>query len=220
MAKVAVVLSGSGVYDGSELHEAVLTLLHLDETGAEITCFAPDKEQMHVINHAKGEPVEGETRNVLVEAARIARGDIKPLSEAKADDFDALVLPGGYGAAKNLCTFAVEGADCKVDPDLEKLILFFHDQGKPVAPMCIAPAAVAKVFGSRGIKVRLTIGSDPETADAINAMGGEHVECPVDDVVVDETHKIVSTPAYMLGPSISDVNKGIRKLVNKVMELA
>ncbi len=220
MAKIAVVLSGSGVYDGSELHEAVLTLLYLDEAGAEVQCFAPDINQMHVINHSKGEPAEGESRNVLTEAARIARGDIKPLSELKASDFDALVFPGGFGAAKNLCTFAVDGPECMVDDEAARSVIEFNEANKPVAPMCIAPALVAKVLGEKGIKVKLTIGNDPGTAEAIDSMGAEHVNCSVDDCVVDESNKIVSTPAYMLGPGIKDISKGIKALVNKVMELA
>lgn len=220
MKKVAVVLSGSGVFDGSELHEAVLTLLHLDEQGAQVQCFAPDKEQMHVINHAKGAPAEGQSRNVLEESARISRGEIKALDQLNASEFDALLLPGGFGAAKNLCTFATQGADCTVDEALENVVVAFREAQKPIAPMCIAPAAIAKIFGSRDVQVQLTIGNDPETASAIEAMGAKHVNCLVDDIVVDEANKIVSTPAYMLGPSIAHVNKGVGKLVRKVLELA
>lgn len=220
MAKVAVILSGSGVNDGSELHEAVLTLFFLDQQGARVQCFAPDKPQMHVINHLKGEPDENDTRNVLVEAARISRGYIKPLSVLKAADFDALVIPGGYGAAKNLCDFAVKGADCTVDDGVRRVLLDFHKAGKPIGPMCIAPAAVAKTFGNEGIQLKLTIGHDADTAKALETMGAEHVECDVDGIVVDDEHKVVSTPAYMLGPSIAPVGKGIEKLVTKVLEWA
>ncbi|MBZ0263481.1 isoprenoid biosynthesis glyoxalase ElbB [bacterium] len=220
MPKIAVVLSGSGVMDGSELHEAVLTLLYLDELGADVQCFAPDKDQMHVIDHVKNQPAENQSRNVMVEAARISRGDIKPLSELNSSDYNALVIPGGFGAAKNLCTFAVKGSDCEVDPDMENAIVGFYTAGKVVAPMCIAPAAVAKALGKKNIKVKLTIGNDTETASAINAMGAEHINCAVDGIVVDVTHKIISTPAYMLGPSIRDVGKGIRKLAEKVIEMS
>jgi len=219
MAKIAVILAGSGVFDGSEIHEATLTLLHLDEAGAEVQCFAPDKSQMHVINHAKGEPADGEERNVLVESARISRGNILPLSKGQTNDFDALIIPGGFGVAKNLCDFAVNGADCAVEPGIERAVLEFHEAGKPVAPMCIAPAAVAKIMGSRGIKVKLTIGTDADTAAAINLMGAEHVNCAVEDIVVDEKNKIVSTPAYMLGPGIKEINQGIEKLVKKVVSM-
>lgn len=218
MPKIAVILSGSGVYDGSELHEAVLTLLYLDEAGAEVQCFAPDKPQMHVIDHVKGEPSEGESRNVLVEAARIARGNIKPLSEAKASDFDAIVLPGGYGAAKNLSTFAVEGANCTVDGDLAKLVMDFHNQGKWVAPICIAPAVIAKIFTDAGKQVRVTVGAaDDPSAPAVSEMGATHVACTVDEIVLDEANKVISTPAYQLGPWVADVAKGIKKLVDYVV---
>lgn len=217
MAKVAVVLAGCGVYDGSEIHEATLTLLSLDERGAEVTCFAPDAEQMHVIDHTRGEATE-ESRNVMVEASRISRGKIQPLSELTAE-FDALILPGGYGAAKNLSDFAVNGAGCVVIPDLERAILEFHKRGKPIGFECIAPVIGAKVFGTADIPVRLTIGHDKETAEAIEAMGATHVTCDVDEIVTDEGHKIVSTPAYMLGPGIADVAKGIHKLVDKVLSL-
>ncbi len=220
MARIAVVLSGSGVYDGSELHEAILSLLHLSSKGVAVDCFAPDKNQMHVINHLAGQPAEGETRNVLIEAARIARGDIKPLTELKASDYDGVIFPGGFGAAKNLCTFAVDGPDCSVDDTVRKVMLDFHDAGKPIGPMCIAPAIAARVFGEKGIKVKLTIGNDPDTAKAMEAMGAEHVNCTVDDVVVDQEHKVVTTPAYMLGPTIADISKGIEKLVQKVIDLA
>jgi len=218
MTRIAVVLSGSGVYDGSEIHEATLTLLHLDEAGASVQCFAPDKDQMHVIDHLQGEPVGGETRNVLVEAARIARGDIKPLDQLKAADYDAVIFPGGYGAAKNLCTFAVDGANCTVDNEVKRVVLEFHSAGKPVAPMCIAPALVARVLGEKGVKPKLTIGSDRDTAAALETMGAEHVECTVEEIVVDDANNLVSTPAYMLGPGIKDISKGIGKLVRTVIQ--
>lgn len=219
MAKVAVVLSGSGVYDGSEIHEATLTLLYLAEAGAEVQCFAPDKNQMHVIDHLKGETAAGEIRNVLVESARIARGNIKPLDQLKAPDFDVLIFPGGFGAAKNLCTFAVDGAACTVDEDVKRVVLEFHSAGKLVASMCIAPAIVARVLGEKGLKPRLTIGTDRDTAAALETMGAEHVDCAVDEIVVDEANKLVSTPAYMLGPGIGDISKGIGNLVRTVVEL-
>ncbi len=218
MKKIAVILAGAGVFDGSELHEAVLTLYFLETKGGAYKCFAPDKDQMHVINHAKGEPDENDTRNVLVEAARISRGPIQPLSELKAEHFDALVIPGGFGAAKNLCDFAVKGAECDVDPEVRRIIEEFNDVNKPIAPMCIAPAAVARVLGGKGKKVRLTIGTDPETAAAIEAMGAEHVNCNVDEIAVDENHKVVSTPAFMLGPGVSDVAQGIEKLAQQVID--
>ncbi len=216
--KVGVVLAGSGVFDGSEIHEAVLTLLTLDEENANVICMAPNMEQMHVMNHLKGEPAEGESRNVLTESARIARGEIKDIADISADQLDALIFPGGFGAAKNLCTFAVEGTNCSVNPEVEKLIKAMHEANKPIGFICIAPALAAKVLGEHSPK--LTIGNDEDTAKAIEEMGGKHVECAVDEIAVDEGNKIVSTPAYMLGPSIAHVAKGIRKCVRKVLEMA
>ncbi|MBS1262578.1 MAG: Glyoxalase ElbB [Calditrichaeota bacterium] len=220
MARVAVVMAGSGVNDGTEIHEATLALLHLDELGAEVQCFAPDKPQMHVIDHVKGRPAEGETRNSMVEAARIARGEIRPLNELRADDFDAVVFPGGFGAAKNLSTFAVDGPDCEVDSEAKRAILEFHGAGKVVTALCIAPAVLAKTFGGAGIKVKLTIGHDAATAGALEKMGAEHVEADVDQAVVDQQHRVVTTPAYMLGPTIKHVSKGIRAAMEKTVELA
>ena len=217
MPHIAVVLSGSGVYDGSEIHEAVITLLRLSEKGAKVTIFAPNVKQMHVIDHSTGKETK-EKRNVLVEAARIARGHIKPLSQATAR-YDALIIPGGFGAAKNLSNFAVKGHTCRVNKDLEKLILAFHAKGKPIAPMCIAPTIVARVLGKAKIPVKLTIGNDAWTAGMINKMGAEHVECPVNDCVVDRKNRVVSAPAYMYDASIADVAKGIRKLVDTTLKM-
>jgi len=214
MTKVGVVLAGSGVMDGSEIHEATLTLYFLDRAGAEIVCMAPDVEQRDVVNHLKGEPSD-ETRNVLVEAARIARGNIKDIKEIKASDLDALIFPGGYGAAKNLCDFAVKGADCTVNPEVERLIKEMHEAGKPMGFICIAPVIAAKVLGAE-----VTIGNDKDTAAAIEKMGGKHMVRNVDDIAFDEKNNVVSTPAYMLGPTISKVALGIEKLVNKVLELS
>lgn len=215
--KVAVVLSGCGVYDGSEIYESVITLLRLDQQGAQVQCFAPNIEQMHVINHATGEVAEGERRNVLTEAARLARGEIKDLAEAKAEDFDALVVPGGFGAAKNLCDFAVKGADLTVNPQFLAFAQAFHKSGKPVGLVCIAPTMSAAIFGEG---VECTIGKDADTAGAIVATGGVHKECEVDDICEDSTRKLVTTPAYMLAGRISEAAAGINKLVDRVLELA
>lgn len=215
--KVGVVLAGCGVYDGAEIHEAVITLLALDKAGAQIICMAPNAPQMHVINHVKGEPAAGESRNVLIESARIARGEIKNMKEVKASDLDALIFPGGFGAAKNLCTFAVDGVNCKVNPDVERLVKEMHKAKKPMGFICIAPVLAAKILGSN--QPKLTIGSDPDTAQAIEKMGGKHIVCKVDEIVVDEVNKIVSTPAYMLGPTISYVAKGIEKCVEQISNM-
>jgi enhancing lycopene biosynthesis protein 2 len=220
MPKVAVCLSGCGVFDGSEIHEAVLTLLALQQAGADVLCCAPDKPQMHVIDHARNQPSEAESRNVLVESARIARGNITPLAHVQASDIDALIFPGGFGAAKNLCTFATEGAECSVDDDVERIVSDMLEMGKPIGAICIAPAMIARIVGRKGIAATLTIGTDKETAAAINKMGARHQDCPATDVAVDGERKIVSTPAYMLGDGPAPVYIGIRKLVDEVLRLA
>lgn len=217
MAKVAVVLAGCGVYDGAEINEAVLTLLSLEQQGASYQCFAPDREQMHVVNHLTGEPVEGESRNVLVEAARIARGNIKALAEASAADYDALLVPGGFGAAKNLCDFAVAGDQMQVQADFLELAQAFHQAGKPIGLICIAPVMAAAICGEG---TQCTIGNDADTAAAIASMGGEHLQCPVSEARVDSERKLVTTPAYMLAGSVSEAYSGISECVKEVLALA
>jgi enhancing lycopene biosynthesis protein 2 len=216
--RVGVILAGCGYLDGSEIHEATLTLLFLDRRGARVTAMAPNVAQMHVVDHVKGEPAGGERRNVLAEAARITRGAIVDVKSVKADALDALILPGGFGAAKNLCTFATEGVKLTVNPDVERLVRDMAAAGKPLGFVCIAPVIAAKVLGAK--KVRLTIGNDPATAAVVNALGAIHVDTPVDQIVVDEKNKVVSTPAYMLGPSIAPVAAGIERLVGAVLEMA
>ena len=214
--KVAVILSGCGVYDGAEIYESVLTLLALEQAGCTYQCFAPNVLQAHVINHLTGE-VMPETRNVLVEAARIPRGNVQDITSANADEFDALILPGGYGAAINLSDFAFKGAECSVQADVLAFCQAMVAQNKPLGFICIAPAMIPQVYGE-GAKA--TIGNDAGAAAAIEAMGGVHINCPVDDFVVDEEHKVVSTPAYMLAGSISEAAAGITKLVQEVVRLA
>ncbi|RDV24765.1 isoprenoid biosynthesis protein ElbB [Alteromonas aestuariivivens] len=216
MKKVAVILSGCGVYDGTEIHEAVITLLAIRQNGAAYQCFAPDIPQMHVINHLSGEPVEGEVRNVLVESARIARGDIKPLAQCNAEEFDALVVPGGFGAAKNLCTFAVDGPESHFDADVMRVCKAFADAYKPAGYACIAPALAAAVYAD---SVKLTIGTDAGTAAGINALGACHIDCPVDEVVIDREARLVTTPAYMLAEDILQAYKGLTKMVETVLSL-
>ena len=214
--KVGVLLSGCGVYDGAEIHEAVLTLLALDRAGAEIVCMAPDMEQLHVMDHYR-QTESDERRNVLVESARIARGDIQNLAAVDAGQMDALVIPGGFGAAKNLSNFAVKGPEATVHPEVQRVIAEMLAAGKPVGALCIAPATLVRAVAERSPEV--TIGNDPGTAAAIGQMGGVHIDCTVDQVHVDIKNKIVTTPAYMLGPGIKDVAVGIEKLVHKVLEL-
>ncbi len=213
--KVAVILSGCGVYDGAEIHESVITLLRLDQRGAQVQCFAPNIAQMHLINHLTGEEMP-ESRNVLVESARIARGEVKDIREAKAEDFDALIVPGGFGAAKNLSNFAMEGANCSVHPDVLALAEAFAGACKPVGLICISPALAAKIYGPG---VVCTIGTDAGTAAAVQKMSGTHEECDVHDIVEDTQRKLVTTPADMEAKSISEAAGGIYKLVDRVLEL-
>ncbi len=215
--KVAVVLAGCGVFDGAEIHESVLTLLRLDQLGAEVTCLAPDVEQMHVVNHLSGEPKKNESRNVLEEAARIARGHIRDIAKVNAADFDAVIVPGGFGAAKNLCTFAIDGPEMTVNSDFLTFMQAAKVAGKTIGLMCIAPVMSARILGEG---VSCTIGSDAETAAAIEQTGARHKVCSVDDIVYDEKNKLITTPAYMLAGSIGEAAEGISALVDKVIEVS
>ena len=217
MKKVAVILSGCGVYDGSEIHEAVLTLLAIEQNEAKYRCFAPNINQHHVINHLTGEVSEAETRNVLVESARIARGDIEDIAELRVEDFDALILPGGFGAAKNLCDFAIKGNECSMDESVLTACQSFAKAGKPAGYMCIAPAMLPLIYG-QGIKG--TIGMDKGVAESLESMGLSHENCNVTDIVMDMDNKVVTTPAYMLADSISAAADGIGKLVRAVIFMA
>ena len=218
MAKtVGVVLSGCGFQDGAEIHESVLTLLALDRGGCQVRCFAPDVDQRRVVNHLTGEEAP-EKRNVLVESARIARGEIQDVEKADAADLDALILPGGFGAALNLSDFALKGAEATVHPAVARLLRDMHAAGKPIGAICIAPAVVAKVLGDR--QPTLTIGNDEGTAQTLEACGAKHQDCAVDAHVVDRENRIVTTPAYMLGPSIRHVAAGIDRCVDEVLALA
>lgn len=212
--KIGVILSGCGVYDGAEIHESVLTLLAISRQGAEAVCYAPNVPQHHVINHLTGE-VMPESRNVLVEAARIARGKIADLAAFKAGDVDALVLPGGFGAAKNLSDFAFKGPGCTVNPQVTDAIRAMVAAGKPVGALCIAPAVLAKVLGD----VELTIGQDAETAQALEALGARHKKTGHGEVVVDRKHKVVTTPCYMLDSTVAQIADGADNAVRALIEL-
>lgn len=218
MSRVGVILSGCGVQDGSEIHEAVLTLLAIDRAGAEAVVMAPDVAQSDVVDHVTGKAT-GETRRVLAESARIARGDIRDVRTVKAADLDVVVLPGGYGAAKNLSTFAKDGADCTVDEGVAALLRGMHAAGKPIGALCVAPAILARVFGKEH-SPELTIGRDTGTAAAIEAMGAQHFEAGRTDVVIDEANRIVTTPCYMLPTRIRDVATGAEKAVQALLALA
>jgi len=214
MKNIAIILSGCGVYDGSEIHESVLTMLAIIQQGAKYRCFAPNINQYHVVNHLTGEISEQETRNVLVESARIARGDIEDISELHVDEFDAVVLPGGFGAAKNLCDFAINGTDARMNTDVLAACQAFAKEAKPAGYICISPAMIALVYGagSEG-----TIGTDSDIAAQLTTMGLTHVKCPVNDIVIDEKHNVISTPAYMLATNIAEAAQGINKLVSTLI---
>lgn len=215
MKNIAVVLAGNGVYDGAEIHEATLTLLAIVRNGAHYQCFAPDINQVHVVNHLTGAEMP-ETRNVLVEAARIARGKIKPLSDYKASEYDALIFPGGFGVAKNLCTFAFEGINCTVNPEVEKAIRSTVVEEKPIGALCISPVLIAKVL----VDVEVTIGHDEGPASAIESFGGTHIETTHGEIVYDPKYKLVTTPCYMLDATIAQIADGADNLVRKILELS
>ena len=217
MARIGVCLSGCGVNDGAEIHESVITALTLDRSGAEIIYTAPDVKQTKVINHITGDEMN-EIRNVLVESARIARGDITDLAQLTSDDMDALLFPGGFGAALNLCDFALKGADCHIHPEVKRIIWEMLAENKPLGFICIAPALFARAVKNADMTAKITIGNDQATADQIEKLGSQHEICSVDDCIVDEENKIVSTPAYMLAGNISEAASGIEKLVHQIMK--
>ncbi|MDH5721047.1 MAG: isoprenoid biosynthesis glyoxalase ElbB [Spirochaetia bacterium] len=220
MKKIAVLLSGCGVYDGSEIHESVFTLLALAKRDLETFCMAPDTEQHHVIDHTKGEEMP-EKRNVLKEAARIARGDIRPLSEITADDFDGLVIPGGFGAAKNLTKWAFSGPDGEIDFDVKRVILQTKEANKPIAAMCMAPVVLAKAFAGSDTSAVLTVGTteakSPYDIAAISqgmeSLGAKAKMAGVEEAIVDAENKIVTTPCYMMDAPITAVRNGIEKAI-------
>ena len=212
--KIAVVLSGCGVYDGAEIHEATMTMYAIVKQGGIYDIFAPDIEQHHVVNHITGEEMN-EKRNVLIESARIARGNIKALSELDMNNYDAVMFPGGFGVAKNLSNFAFEGANCIVNAEVEKTILDAVAQGKPIGALCISPAVVAKVLEG----VELTIGQDEGTAKAIEAMGGTHKTTNHGEVVIDNGFKVATTPCYMLNATIADIADGAINVVKAVFDM-
>ena len=215
MTSAAVVLSGCGVFDGSEIHEAVAVLTHLSRLGVSATCYAPDAD-FPVIDHAKQAPT-GETRNARTESARIARGEVRPLTELKADAHDLLVFPGGFGAAKNLCDFAEKGADCAVRDDVAAAFRAFHADGKVIAMCCIAPVIAAKLLGEG---CTITLGQPGGAPDAACAMGATHTEATVSGVVVDEANNLFTTPAYMCDAPIHEVVDGIAAMLDAAVAKA
>lgn len=213
MKKIAVIVAGCGVYDGAEIHETVLTMLAISRRGAKYQLFAPDVEQAHVVNHVTGQPTT-EIRNVLVESARIARGDIKPVAELNVSDFDALILPGGFGVAKNLCNYAFKGSECQTLPEVAKAIKAMHEASKPIGAMCIAPVVLANVLAS----VQVTIGNDPATSQHLAELGATHIETAATQIVADKANKVFTTPCYMLDSTIAEIADGCQNLVDAILE--
>ncbi|MCX6223441.1 MAG: isoprenoid biosynthesis glyoxalase ElbB [Bacteroidia bacterium] len=213
--RFAVILAGCGNKDGAEIHESVMTLYAIARTGSSYEVFAPDVNQYHVINHYTGQP-SNETRNVLIESARIARGNIHPLSEFNAQKFDILMFAGGFGVAKNLCTYALDGADCTVNTEVEKAVIAMHGAGKPIGALCISPVILAKVLK----KVTITMGQDHSAIKNILAMGASHQATNAREIVIDKENKVVTTPCYMLDSNIVDIAEEAMNTVNALIELA
>ena len=212
--KIAVILSGCGNKDGAEIHESVMSLWAIHKHGAEYQCFAPDIEQHHVLNFITNQEM-AEKRNVLVESARIARGNIKDLKDYRVDDFDGLIIPGGLGVAKNLSTFAFEGADCTVNEDVVRAVRETAAQNKPIGALCIAPAIIAKILGD----VVVTIGQDSGTEATIVKMGASHEKTTHGEIVIDKEKKVVTTPCYMLDARVDQIGEGAEKLVMTLLEM-
>lgn len=210
----AVILSGCGYLDGAEIHESTLTLYAIHRHGADYHCFAPDILQHHVINHINGSEMD-DTRNVLVESARIARGKISALNDFSASDYDGLILPGGFGAAKNLADYAFQGTQCQVNPEVENAVKSMHDAGKPIGALCISPTLIARLIPG----VKLTIGSDQSTSENITAMGAQHIITHETEIVVDSEKKVVSTPCYMLDSRVDKIAEGVDKTVAALLEM-
>jgi len=212
--RFAVILAGCGVFDGTEIHEATLTLLAIAKAGGSYECFAPDKEQTQVINHLTGK-LMSEERNVLVESARITRGKIKPLNLYEAEKFDAVIFPGGFGVAKNLSTLAFEGSDCTIDPEVELAVLASVEACIPIGALCIAPALIVKILPGANV----TIGKDRETVSIIERMGGNHHETNHAEVIIDEKYKLVTSPCYMLDAHILQIEVGTQNVVDELIKL-
>ncbi|NBX68678.1 MAG: isoprenoid biosynthesis protein ElbB [Proteobacteria bacterium] len=217
MKKIAVVLCGSGFKDGSEIRESVAVLWGLSRLGVQVQCFAPDKPQADVVNCLTGKAIPGENRNMLVEAARIARGEILPLTQLKSSLFDAIIIPGGFGVAKNLCTFATEGSKGKVLPEFKDALISFHAENKPIGAVCIAPAAVAMAFP--GKQFEMTVGGPSEAAEEIVKLGHKHFSTAANEIHIDRQNKIVTTAAYMCEAPLHEIFEGVRKLTEEIVKL-
>jgi enhancing lycopene biosynthesis protein 2 len=212
MKKFAVILAGSGVFDGSEIHEVTLTLLAIQQAGGEYQCFAPDIMQHHVLDHITGNEMD-EKRNVLIESARIARGKVKNIKEFDAADFDVLMIPGGFGVAKNLCDFAFKGSDCSVNREVAHTIKTMHEARKPIGALCVSPVLVSKVLGD----IKLTLGQDEATIKQVEKMGSRHVKTTHGEVIIDEKNKVFTTPCYMLDANIGEIWEGASNIVRAIL---
>jgi enhancing lycopene biosynthesis protein 2 len=214
MKNIAVVLSGCGVYDGSEIHEATLTLLAISDNQAKYQCFAPNINQHHVINHLTGKDIQQE-RNVLVESARIARGNIKDITQLKGIDYDALIFPGGFGAAKNLSNYAFKGKKFEVIPEVIRVVQEFWQSKKPIGALCISPVIIAKIIHN----AKVTVGNDEATISDLSTIGAIHQDTTHGEIVTDVNNKIITSPCYMLDASISQINEGAQNVVKKIIEI-
>jgi enhancing lycopene biosynthesis protein 2 len=217
MTKFAVILAGCGVYDGSEIHEATSVLISIKKHGGDYVCFSLDKPQFHVINHKTQEPVE-EVRNVLIESARISRGEIKNIEEYNPVDFDVLIFPGGFGVAKNFFTFAKDGPNCDIDEKIQSIILSTHNAGKYIGAMCVATGLIVRAFKDSKIRIKVTGGNDEGLVDAIDKMGGQNIRCKVSEYVLDKENRIVTTPAYNSAKNIYEVLQGSEAMITAIMK--
>jgi enhancing lycopene biosynthesis protein 2 len=226
MKKYAVLLAGSGVYDGSEIHEATFALLSIKQNGADYQCFAPNKNQHHVINHLTGEEMP-ESRNILIESARIARGQVKDLKELDASHYDGLVMPGGFGAAKNWSKWAFDGPEGEVDPDVKKTILDFLALGKPICALCVAPAILAKALQDTSYQAEVTLGSTAEpspydiagTHTAVSTLGVKTIEKTLRDIHIDHHNRIITAPCYMMEGSIADIYSNVKMAIDQLVRI-
>ena len=215
LKKFAVILSGCGVYDGAEIHEATLTMYSIVKAGGEYQIFAPDIMQHHVVNHITGEEMN-EKRNVMIESARIARGNIKPLNELNINDFDSVIFPGGFGAAKNLSSFAFDGDNLSVNADVERVVKEAVEAKKPIGALCIAPVILAKIFNDS----KITLGNEKDpSADAVKKIGVDYVVTKHGDVVIDEKYKLVTSPCYMLDANILQIGEGAENVIATIMSM-
>ena len=225
---VGVLLAGSGVYDGSEIHEATLSLLAIKQNDGNYVCYAPNKDQLHVFDHLTGDVVENESRNVLVESARIARGNVSDVSKANVDLLDALLIPGGFGAAKNLNTWAVSGPDSEIDPDVRRLIIDMLAAGKPIVALCMGPTVVAKAVEGMGMSIKMTMGTTEEPSpydiaeiiEGIEKVGAKHEKANLEQIVFDEDNKVITAPCYMMEADIDEIYNNVKKAVDKLFEIA